>query len=243
MSRSTRIMFQEIEAGFCDILTERLPVMAMIEALMDHAFHWLDRVGEGVPVADPPGERSADGAPSCCRLRVAATAPEIFLMADHIRRLAETSGGPDLRRAIILAHNETATMSKAERAAAAIPCPLIVHNRCILNGIRTLACRDEMPVLAEHVRILLGLDDDERGHDGASTPAVRRVVQAALQSALRRHGLAWGLYELNQGLALALAKPVRRDDWLEGRDSLAPVVSELNMTALGSTFDALAALA
>ena len=52
--------------------------------------------------------------------------------------------------------------------------------------------------------------------------ALRGLIQDALGSALSRAGLAAGLYELNQGLVLALGDGTRERDWMFGMDSLAP---------------------
>jgi hypothetical protein len=66
-------------------------------------------------------------------------------------------------------------------------------------------------------------------------------VQAALQSALRAAGLAWGLYELNHGLVLALDRNRRGAAWCAGQDSLAEAGLAFDSAASARHFDALLA--
>jgi hypothetical protein len=63
------------------------------------------------------------------------------------------------------------------------------------------------------------------------------LVQGALQSAVRRSDRAWGLYELNHGLHLALDEKNRRTAWSLGEESLAPVIPDLDMRVMAATFD------
>ncbi len=51
--------------------------------------------------------------------------------------------------------------------------------------------------------------------------AVRILVQTALQAALRTRGLAWGAYEMNHAVMLALNDPHATQRWLAGEDPLA----------------------
>ncbi|MGB5085651.1 MAG: hypothetical protein WBO09_13840, partial [Methylocystis silviterrae] len=55
-----------------------------------------------------------------------------------------------------------------------------------------------------------------------STPhlVVRSLVQNALMAALRRDGLAWGLYEVNRALNCALSAPHALEQWISGEDPL-----------------------
>jgi hypothetical protein len=110
------------------------------------------------------------------------------------------------------------------------PCPFIVRGVCVIHPVRPLACRGhasfdrracvqavagrdvEVPVSAPHV-------------------ALRGLVQDALRSALNGVGMASGLYELNQGLALALDGSARETDWLAGSDSLAAARLDLDAAA------------
>ncbi|MCY1370959.1 hypothetical protein D9M69_580800 [compost metagenome] len=68
---------------------------------------------------------------------------------------------------------------------------------------------------------------------------VRVLVQSALQAALRQQGLAWGAYELNHALVLALDDDASQTQWLGRNDPLAPAAVDLeHRDAMAAGFDA-----
>jgi hypothetical protein len=94
------------------------------------------------------------------------------------------------------------------------------------------ACRDalkggasEVPVSALHL-------------------TMRSLVQNALQSALRDAGLAWGSYELNQALQIALCDETCERAWMAGVDVFAPaLMTDVSLREMAETFDAIKAMA
>jgi len=57
---------------------------------------------------------------------------------------------------------------------------------------------------------------------------------------MRDAGLAWGNYELNQALTMALNDPSLEARWLAGEDVFAAAqVSEVDPADMASTFDAI----
>lgn len=176
--------------------------------------------------------------PACCTLRVTATAPEIFLLARYVRLIHASAHGAglDLPKRIAEADRVTCGLDEGGRMEVRRPCPLILKGVCIVHPVRPLACRGhasfdratcaqaaagrnvEVPVSEPHLNL-------------------RGLVQNALQSALRGSGLAWGLYELNHALALALDQDDRRMAWAQGGDSLGPVIADMDMRAMGEAFD------
>lgn len=176
--------------------------------------------------------------PACCTLRVTATAPEIFLLAHYVRLIHSSPQGAslDLPKRIAEVDRATNGLDETRRMQLRRPCPLILKGVCIVHPVRPLACRGhasfdratcaqaaagrnvEVPISEPHLNL-------------------RGFVQNALQSALRGSGLAWGLYELNHALALALEDEDRRAAWTKGEDSLAPVIADMDMRAMGAAFD------
>ncbi|MGJ5180966.1 YkgJ family cysteine cluster protein [Bradyrhizobium oligotrophicum] len=191
--------------------------------MTDQAFN-LFEANIGAQSAHLPALACTKGCPACCALRVTATAPEIFLLARYIRQIdaqmPATALGP-LSRRVELANRATRGLGETERMALRQPCPFAVRGACIIHPARPLACRGhasfdrraciqamagrdvEVPISAPHV-------------------ALRGLIQDALRAALAEAGLAAHLYELNQGLVLALGAPERERAWLDGKDSLAP---------------------
>lgn len=67
---------------------------------------------------------------------------------------------------------------------------------------------------------------------------VRLLLQAALQAALRDQGKAWGAYELNHALVLALNRPDAQAAWQQGEDPLADAAADLELReAMAAGFD------
>lgn len=179
------------------------------------------------------------GCATCCTLRVTATAPEVFMLARFIR--AVTPGlrkhGIDLRAQIEAAHTVTGGLSESERISARERCPFIAQGVCVIYQVRPLACRglasydrkacaqaaagkiDQIPYSEPHMR-------------------VRSLVQNALQSALRDADLAWGSYELNQALLLALDDDTLENRWMRGEDVFHDAaVHEVDAAEMAQTFD------
>jgi hypothetical protein len=71
---------------------------------------------------------------------------------------------------------------------------------------------------------------------------VRSFVQNAMQSELRDASLAWGAYELNQALQIALTEESCVADWLRGVDVFAPaLLGDVSLAEMATTFDAIKA--
>jgi hypothetical protein len=69
---------------------------------------------------------------------------------------------------------------------------------------------------------------------------VRGIVQNAMQSALRDGGYAWGSYELNLALQIALKNRTCYASWAAGQDVFAPaLVADVSLQEMAKTFDAI----
>ncbi|MBI4693264.1 MAG: YkgJ family cysteine cluster protein [Gammaproteobacteria bacterium] len=173
---------------------------------------------EGNVAADAEGEAGLacrKGCASCCRLRVVATAPEILLAAHYVRWRDSQAAGPGLAQRVAAADERTRGLDEAGRWAARVYCPFLTRGECEIYPVRPLACRG----LASHDRTACG---EAAAGRRAGIPAsalhlhFRGLIQNALQAALRDAGLAWGLYELNQALGLALQDGGAAGRWLAG---------------------------
>jgi Fe-S-cluster containining protein len=222
---------------FARVLAESQRSPRLFELLIEGAFD-LFETNIGPQTQHLPPLACQKGCPSCCTLRVTATAPEIFLLADYVRRIdaAPTGAAIGLRRRIALADRTTRRRGEAERMALRKSCPFLVRGVCIVHPVRPLACRGHASFDRQAcARAAAGRDVEVP----LSEPhrALRGLVQTALQSALRTAGLSWGLYEMNRGLTLALDRNVRDAAWLVGRDSLAPAAVEFDWATAAERFD------
>ncbi|NPV21090.1 hypothetical protein [Bradyrhizobium aeschynomenes] len=216
-------VFRELQRSFCALLADWPGSSATVESLTDLAFD-LFEANIGPQSAHLPTLACEKGCPSCCALRVTATAPEIFLLARYIRqidqRMPSTALGL-LSRRVKLANRATRGMGETERMKLRRPCPFVVRGACIIHPARPLACRGHASFDRRACTQAMAGRDVEVPISGPHV-ALRGLIQDALMSALAESGLAADLYELNQGLALALDDPQREHAWLEGKDSLAP---------------------
>lgn len=232
--------FQDMRSGFSRILAhEAATGMAAAFTLADSAFDWFEGNIDAQTVGQPP-LACTKGCPTCCALRVTATAPEIFLMAHYVRMVEATPQGAQLQltKRIVLTEEATRGRTEQERLNSGRACPMLVEGGCVLHPVRTLACRGHA-AFSEHQCRAAARGEDVNVAVSEGHLTLRALVQSALQAALRDHALPWGLYELNQGLALALAEPDLIDAWFDGHDGLAPAAVELDLDALGQAFDEL----
>jgi len=178
------------------------------------------------------------GCASCCTIRVVATAPEILSIARYIRSSPKTMEY-EVRRRIERCNDLTRSLDEAQRIEQGIACPFVDRDLCAIYSVRPLACRGhasydvqackdalagltcEVPISVEHL-------------------TVRSLVQNALQSALRDRSYAWGLYELNQALQIALEREDSEAAWMHGTDIfVAARISDVSPEEMAATFDAI----
>lgn len=232
--------FRAMHERFGRILVAGRDRVGVVAALTSEAFDLFERnvdiQTEGLKVL-----ACHKGCPACCCIRVSATAPEILLLADYIRRIHATPSGAqlDLPRRIAEANAVTHGLPPQQRMAAQCFCPLILNDSCVIHPVRPLACRGHAAF------------DKEACIEAAAGRAVevplsephavmRSLVQNALQSALRAHGYAWQSYELIHGLHLALKHADAEARWSRGDDVLAPaLIADTDWPALAGMFDEL----
>jgi Fe-S-cluster containining protein len=160
----------------------------------------------------------------CCHTWVAATAPEIFLLAraakaaakqtpvlssDHIRTRAALTAGLDI----------------AGRFGKKLPCAVLIENACGLYAARPTVCRQ---VIATD---LAGCLDEFEGRDFDGVVTASRTLldhatncRIPLLAALVAADLPADSYELSAGLEIALEPDAERA-WLDGRDPFAGVAA------------------
>jgi Fe-S-cluster containining protein len=166
----------------------------------------------------------AKGCGFCCHLRVSAMAPEIFLLANHIRREFKDTFDAVLSR-LREADANSRGLSGRERAQHHFPCGMLVEGACSVYAARPSACRALTSISVETCK---------RGYEGEEvqvmTPAVwteiRGAHNQALWAALVHAGLPYDAYELNHALLVALETRDAEARWLKGEDVFAGVDRE-----------------
>lgn len=216
--------FRATSRCFRDAIQARHGQAGLIGALCALAFDSFDKTVPALPLAPRLScERECSG---CSRLRAAATAPEILLLAHFLygveRGAAAKSDGA------------------AQRRDHLWNCPLVENGLCRAHKLRPLACRG--------LACLGALDCGKRacaadGEDNEAWPSkphllVRSLVQTAMMNALRYEGMSWGLYEIDAGLRFARDAPLAAREWLAGGDPLAPASApEFDRQRAAAIFD------
>lgn len=231
--------FQSTSRAFGETISARRTRPELVALLCAQAFDSFTKnvaiQAEGDPALACHGECAG-----CCRLRVVATAPEVFLLARFIsvNAAAFAERGIMLLQRVADADRALGALSEEQRMAAQGACPLIERELCLAYKMRPLACRGHA---AFDKASCLAAARGEAVEAPISTPhlVVRSLVQNALMASLRRAGLAWGLYEINRALNVALSAPNALEQWISGEDPLASArIPDFDMAEAGAIFDA-----
>ncbi len=177
--------------------------------------------------AEPPESpiACAKGCPACCVSKVAVVAPEVLRITEHLRRSLAPEAFAALVERVRAAEERTRGLSRADRARAGMPCPLLVDGACSVHEVRPLICRGwsslDASACARHFA------DPER----APVPPSYRVayeLASAVLAGLGRAALDAGrdgrLLELTAALRVALEQPGAAADWDEGRPAFSPAL-------------------
>lgn len=190
---------------------------------------------EGQPAID-----CGKGCATCCTLRVTATAPEVFMIARFIQATAPAYAKVviDLTQRLQAADQRTRGLDETQRVALRERCPFIAQGACTIYQVRPLACRGHASYSRRACADAAAGRVDQVPFSGPHR-LVRSFVQSALQAVLRDHQLAFGAYELNQALVMALQNNDMADQWLAGDDPLAPAAADTSddLLAMGHTLD------
>jgi len=207
----------------------------MIKAVLDLAFIRCEDTTNAL-FQGQPELACHKGCATCCTLRVLATAPEIFLIAETIKADPELS--QILPPRIAQADQETRGLDEPGRVALRRQCPFILSaGACSIYAVRPLACRGHASF---SIQDCADAASGRAGEISFSQPhqLVRSLVQNALQSSLREQNYAWAIYELNHGLHIALTDDSAFADWLNGGDALAAArVDDISEAEMAETFD------
>ncbi len=166
------------------------------------------------------------GCSFCCYLTVEASAPEVFLIAGHLRATRTEAQLALLRERLRWTSATIRGLTPTGRVRAAVPCALLEDGLCSAHGVRPLACRSwNSRDVAACERVMEDGGGDLRAVQDQRPLGVNAGIQAGLVGAVRRAGLpedADHRCELNSGLLIALDRPQAVERWVSGEDVLGP---------------------
>ena len=164
------------------------------------------------------------GCSFCCYLTVETSAPEVFLIAAHLRATRTGEQIEALKERLRRTSTGVQGLTPAGRVRAAIPCALLENNLCSAHGVRPLACRSwNSRDVGACESIMREGGGDLRAAQDQRPLGINSGVHAGLLAALRRAGLpedAARQCELNTGLLIALDRPQALEQWISGDDVL-----------------------
>jgi hypothetical protein len=237
MNPSPQAFFCDLRQAFSQTLAD--PAKATgVDAALQQAWDSFDG-NVAIQCEGQPPIACHKGCPSCCTLRVGVLAAEVFMIAAYVRAIAPTlqAHGIDLMARVREADVATRGLDEVARVKLNRRCAYIEQGVCLIHRVRPLACRGHAShdkracVDAAAGRV------DEVPFSGPHL-LVRGLVQSALQAALRGRGLAWGTYEFNHALVLALDDARTPSNWLAGGDPLAAAATDAEQReAMAAWFD------
>jgi Fe-S-cluster containining protein len=232
--------FKALQGAFAKTIQARRSHPTFVTEISAQAFDSFD--GNVAIQSEGLGALSCqEGCAACCMLRVVATAPEILLIARYIVATKEAFAGigVDLARNTADGCAVTDGLDEKQRMALRRHCSFIRDGLCLIYRVRPLACRGHASYdRFACIEAVAGRESNAQ----LSVPhlLVRSLVQNALLSALRDCGLAWGLYELDKAVNLALSNTGVEKAWVRGDDPfVSATVAEFDAQSMEATFDAL----
>jgi uncharacterized protein len=171
----------------------------------------LDSVATHTASAGPVPDCKA-GCAHCCHVRVEATEPEVFRIAQQLA--AEPAGYLEGVTARLHQH-----ITHARNGAARQPCSFLVDDRCSIYSVRPAACRKahslsvqhcatQAPEIPQNLRLLLDAE----------------ALMAGTALAYRDMQLPASAHELNAAVLAALTDATAQERWYQGcATALGPV--------------------
>ncbi len=166
----------------------------------------LDTVAEQARAAGPQPACQA-GCAHCCHLRVEATEPEVFHIAQHLRAQPAAEQANAIRA--LQRHVATTALNPASPARQA--CSFLVDDRCSIYPVRPATCRKAHSLSAQHC-----------AEQSATIPQNLRLLvdaealMAGTALAYRDQPMPSSALELNAAMLTALTNPAALHRWYQG---------------------------
>lgn len=174
-----------------------------------------------------PFERQPDvacrkGCWHCCVTVASVLPPEIFRVAEWVRRNRMQS--PQMSPEVLAGRCQTKRgRTLEEMFAARVPCPALVDGACGVHPARPLNCRQFLSTsLAACIQVFGGGSGSVPFVSGAIDRGA--LLRSLLTAAMKASGLPDTGYELSGALAVALDDATAEQRWLAGENVFADVL-------------------
>lgn len=179
-------------------------------------------------VREPPERPIAckKGCSSCCSAKVLVAPPEVLRIADHARRTLSPEDFEALRARVAEAHARSKGLTRVERVAARVRCPLLDEaGACAFHSVRPLACAGwnslDAEGCAEHFDARTAPRPPELHPQ--SNEVCLAVLGGLIGAGIDRQ-LDTRPLELQAALVIALADEHAADKWRRGDPVLADAI-------------------
>jgi Fe-S-cluster containining protein len=200
-------------------------VMGAVEAAAAAAGR-ADELGRAALAKEPPPSpiACARGCSSCCVSKVAVVAPEVLRITAYLRDGLAPEALAEIAARVRTADDATRGLSRAQRARAGVPCPLLdAEGACSVHPVRPLLCRGWTSLDAGACERHFADPDNVPAAPGHRVGyELASAVLAGLGHAAIDAGREGALLELNAALRIAMDHPDAGARWDAGRPVFAP---------------------
>jgi Fe-S-cluster containining protein len=196
-----------------------------IIAVADHAGALAEKSVRELLRQCPPRRPLAcrEGCAWCCHKLVGTSVPEVVRIVEFLRQRLSPEQWQATRERICQRDDERRALLKQDSwAAARLPCPLLIDNRCSVYPVRPLTCRGYNSSDAHACERWVQSRNRVQVPVHAPQHRLTTFVLDGIRSALNEARLEGDLLELTAALRIAVMFPDAVERWLAGEAVFAP---------------------
>jgi Fe-S-cluster containining protein len=170
----------------------------------------------------PPHLACQEGCDWCCYLRVGTAVPEVFRIIAHLKQTLSPKELQATQERIVSLDEQRRQLRAKKRAAARLPCALLVDRRCSAYHVRPLTCRGFNSSDAHQCELFLRLGNKVSVPTYHAQLRLTTFVLDGMRAGVSEAGLKGDLLELTAALRIAFEVPEAFERWLAGEPVFAP---------------------
>jgi Fe-S-cluster containining protein len=229
-------LLADVGPFYLPITTRRTQRLATVEQFKQGRtpLQVIEAARHGVAVADaavrdaleraPPRLPAAcrEGCAWCCHKLVGTAAPEVLRIVKYLQDTLSPEGWAALRQRIGRGAERRRGLSLAQLRRSALPCPLLVENRCSAYPVRPLTCRGYNSTDPRRCERDLAAPSPNGVPVYAPQQRLTTFVLDGLRAGLQDSKLDGAALELTAALQVAVETPDVLERWLAGEAVFAP---------------------
>jgi Fe-S-cluster containining protein len=169
----------------------------------------------------PPSSACREGCDWCCHLTVGTSVPEVVNIVQYLRQALPPDEFAALRERVLRLDDERRALPAAKRAAAQLPCALLVDHRCTAYPVRPLTCRGFNSSDAAQCERFVKSSGQTAVPLNAAQLRLTTFALDGMSAGLSESGLKGDRLELTAALRIALEVPEALERFLSNESSFA----------------------